>query len=280
MKKIMISTLIIFSLVGTKALAQQTLDDKEIIDIENLYKESKPPASPEKKVNQESLLKLNQVVNEQNSLNQKKQINKITDLNELAPFSDIAVIQKKYLPKTGRFQLYTAAGLTTNSPWFLNLGAKANLSYHFTENFGVEISGMFFSSSETESAKEIREYNSLQPDKFVLTKSNVSLDIIWSPIYGKMADLNQKIIPFDMYFSFGGGVSGTNSQEGSVPTLHVGLGQIFAISKTMAFRWDYSWNNYQATPVVVGTSTPSKGSFSDLIFTAGLSFFFPEVSDR
>ncbi|MEQ1723471.1 MAG: outer membrane beta-barrel domain-containing protein, partial [Pseudobdellovibrio sp.] len=160
----------------------------------------------------------------------------------LAPFSDVSVIQKKYQPKTERFQLYMAGGLTTNSPWFLNLGAKVNLGYYFSESFGVELSGVFLSNSESQAAKEIRTNNNLQPDKFVVTKYNIGVDLLWSPIYGKVANLDNEIIPFDMYFAFGGGTSATNSQENSVPTFHVGTGQIFALSKSMAFRWDYSWN--------------------------------------
>ena len=213
---------------------------------------------------------------------QKSKVKSLTDLNRLAPFSDISVIQKKFLPKTGRFQLYTAGGLTTNSPWFINTGVKANIGYHFNESFGLEFSGMFLSNSEGESAKEIRSNNNLQPDKFVITKYTMGLDLLWSPIYGKISTLDNEIIPFDMYFAFGGGMAGTNSQEKTVPTFHAATGQIFALTKSMAFRWDYSWNLYQATPVadVLSTSAPSKSTYNDLIFTAGVSFFFPEANYR
>jgi len=85
-----------------------------------------------------------------------------------------------------------------------------------------------------------------------------------------------------MYFSAGMGSSSTNSQEGTNTTFHVGTGQIFALSKSMAFRWDYSWNMYKATPVAdsaLGTA-PESNNYNDLILTAGVSFFFPEVSSR
>ncbi|MEK6628965.1 MAG: outer membrane beta-barrel domain-containing protein [Bdellovibrionota bacterium] len=277
--------------VPTQAQAQEpplpeNIDDQEIINIENLYRskqvqqEIRPSVKslgPTSEQEQQIQLRIKNNADVQDS-----RIKSLTDLNKLAPFSDISVIQKKFLPKTERFQLYAAGGMTTNSPWFLNIGAKVNLAYHFTESFGIEASGMFLSSSETEAAKEIRANNSLQPDKFVITKYNMLLDLVWSPIYGKVSNLDSKIIPFDMYFSFGGGLSGTNSQEKTVPTFHIGTGQIFALSKSMAFRWDYSWNLYQATPVVDAgaTSAPAKSNYNDLIFTAGLSFFFPEASYR
>lgn len=261
----------------------QDLDDLEIISVENLYKEM-PPAQVEAAKNKISLPLSQEEIKEQHDVKnnievRKSQIKSLTDLNKLAPFSNVSTIQKKYLPKTERFQFFAAGGLMTNSPWFLNLGAKLNLAYHFSESFGVEATGMLFTNTESEAAKEIRSNNSLQPDKFVITQNTLSLDLLWSPIYGKIADLNDTIIPFDMYFSFGGGISSTNSQEGSVPTFHIGTGQIFALSKSIGFRWDYSWNMYQATPVAV-SSTPSKSNYNDLIFTAGISFFFPEATNR
>ena len=123
--------------------------------------------------------------------------------------------------------------------------------------------------------------NGLQTEQFIYTKNYIGLDIVWSPIYGKMTSLDNTITPFDMYFTFGGGNSNTNSQEKSNATFHVGTGQIFAITKAMAFRWDYSFNFFQATPVpTVDDPTPTKGNYNDFVLSAGLSFFFPEVSDR
>lgn len=274
--------------------ADQVLDDQEILSIENIYKtapsvrktEPKPaqPTATAPGATETAAPPVTEVTTpaEEKVLDQK--IENLTDLNKLSPFREVSVIQKKYLPKTERFQLFTGLGMTTNSPWFLNLGVKVNLGYHFTESFGLELSGMFLTNSERQVSKEIRENNGLQPEKFVNTKSYIGVDAMWVPIYGKFTLLNNRIIPFDMYFSAGGGTSNTNSQEGSVPTFHVGTGQIFAISKSMAFRWDYSWTMFQATPeadstLTAGTSA-QKNSYNDLILTAGLSFFFPEAKYR
>lgn len=284
-----LSALIMANLaLGLSAHAQeQNLEDQEVINIENLYKNNAPPpqvpaagAKPAEVITQQEQQAQNEIKNNADVQNSK--IKSLTDLNKLAPFSDVSVIQKKYLPKTERFQLYAAGGLTTNSPWFLNLGAKVNLGYNFTESFGMELSGMFLSNSERDAAKEIRTNNNLQPDKFVVTKYNIGVDVVWSPIYGKITNLDNEIIPFDMYFALGAGTSSTTGQEKTVPTFHLGTGQIFAISKSMAFRWDYSWNFFQATPVADAASTtaPTKSTYNDLIFTAGVSFFFPEVSYR
>lgn len=283
---ILVTANILFS--ATAVYAQQAgvgnPDDLEVINIENLYKNNPPPTPPVpvgERAAPAPQVPADTTPSAPPNL-QSSTMRNLTDLNKLAPFSDISVIQKKYLPKTGRFQLFAAGGLTTNSPWFLNLGARLNFGYNFSESFGLELTGLFLTNSELDSAKNIRQNNNLQPDKFVVTKSHIGLDLVWAPIYGKMSTLDNKIIPFDMYFSIGGGTSNTTAQEGNVPTYHLGTGQIFAISKSTAFRWDYSWNFYQATPTqdAASTTAPSKGSYNDLILTLGMSFFFPEASYR
>jgi len=282
---------LILSAVGARA-AEQVIDDQEILNIENLYKqpsvrktEPKPEVKPDESANPIAQPSAAQAEAGPVEVAPKpdQKVENLTDLNKLSPFREISVIQKKYLPKTERFQLYTGLGMTTNSPWFLNLGMKVNLGYHFTESFGIEASGVFLTNSERQVVKEIRDNNNVQPEKFINTKSFVGVDVVWSPIYGKLSLLNNRIIPFDMYFSAGAGTSSTNSQEGSVPTFHLGAGQIFAISKSMAFRWDYSWTMYQATPQADASATsavPQKNTYNDLILTAGLSFFFPEAKYR
>lgn len=268
----------------------QALDDQEILNVESIYKNQPPAAKPKQATvtsesvsSEKSEAESDQPAEIKPSV-QNQKVQSLTDLNKLAPFREVSIIQKKFLPKTERFQLFAAGGTTTNSPWFLNLGLKVNLGYYFTESFGVELSGIFLTNTEREVAKEIRDNNQLQPEKFINTKNYYGIDLVWAPIYGKLTMLNSRIIPFDMYFSAGGGTSSTNSLEGSVPTLHVGMGQIFAISKSMAFRWDYSLNTFQATPIPDSSLTTAgvgeKNNYNDLILTAGLSFFFPEAKYR
>lgn len=276
--------------VAGPAPTKQLLD-QDLVDVEQLYKEAAPTqptkqlipsTSPTQTLTEEEKKELESI---QNSNEVKSsQLKSVAELGKLSPFTDVSMIQRKFLPKTERFQIFGALGLSTNSPWFINGGGKLNFSYNFVENLGIEASALFLAASERDAAKEIRENNKLEPERFILTKSNLGIDLVWSPIYGKIAKLNQEIIPFDMYFSIGGGISGTNSKEKNVPTLHAATGQIFALSKSMAFRWDYSWYMYQATPQdgtgVVATNPSAKGLYNDLVFSAGISFFFPEASYR
>jgi outer membrane beta-barrel protein len=132
------------------------------------------------------------------------------------------------------------------------------------------------------STKQKAVVDDLQSDRLITTaalvtpKSYYGLDIKWSPIYGKIGWMNRKIVPFDFYFSVGGGLTSTN-QSTNPPTLHLGGGQIFAISKSMAARWDISWYAYKSDTSVTGQVG---GTYTNLHATIGMSFFFPEADYR
>ena len=200
----------------------------------------------------------------------------ITDLGKLEPLKDIAVIQKRYLPKTGRFEFYLGASDVMNDVFFANYGLSARLSYYFQERYGIEFVSLFLTNNPRQVVSDLSDHG-VATKTFVAPKSFYGLDFKWSPIYGKMTWRNKRITPFDMYFSAGGGITGTN-QKGSAPTLHLATGQVFAITKGMAFRWDLSWNFFNTTSTVSGSQTSSL--YNNLLATLGVSFFFPEATYR
>jgi outer membrane beta-barrel protein len=90
-----------------------------------------------------------------------------------------------------------------------------------------------------------------------------------------MAAIGNMITPFDLYFAAGLGLTSTNARF-SEPTVHLGTGQIFAINKSLAFRWDFSWNFYSAR----NTVTSDLSNQNNLFMSMGASFFFPEAKYR
>lgn len=201
-------------------------------------------------------------------------IKDFSGLGRLAPFTEVSVIQKKYQPKTGRFQFFIGPTLITNDPFFNTIGGVAKAGYFITENWGLEASYFALSSSERDSTKELKSVNGVGTANLVYPKSYMGLDLVYTPIYGKMAWFNKKIVPFDLYFAAGYGTTGTAAGENS-GTIHLATGQIFAITKGIAFRWDFSYNIFSATSI-----SGDKGSFNNLFLTLGFSFFFPEASYR
>lgn len=195
-------------------------------------------------------------------------------LGKLAPFSEVSVLQKKFNPKTGRFQLFAGGGVVTNDAFFNTLGGNLRLGYFFNESLGVEASYMALTTSEAKSTKELKDIQGVTTENIVYPKSYLGLDLVWVPIYGKITYFNRRIINFDMYFSLGGGNT-TIQDNKTAGTLHLGAGQIFSLSKRFSLRWDFSWNSYSAKQIDQSSST-----VNNLFLTAGVSFFFPEAKYR
>lgn len=205
-------------------------------------------------------------------------VKEISDLGKLAPFKDIAVIQKRFLPKTGRFELFGALGGTLNDAFFIDATVNGRIGYYFRERYGVELTGLFISTS-TRTVTDNLAKRGVTTNSLITPKSFYGIDFKYTPIYGKMAFGNKKLTPFDMYFSAGLGQTTTNN--GNSPTLHLGTGQIFAMSKAFALRWDFSWNFYQATTYLDTKQTVgSSAMFNNLFVLLGASWFFPEATYR
>lgn len=194
-------------------------------------------------------------------------------LGRLAPFTEVSVIQRRYLPKTGRFQLFGGLTMVTNDPFYNVFGGVAKAGYFFTESIGLEFSYTALSTNEAKATTELRKIQGVQTDSLVYTKSVATADLMFVPVYGKMTWGNDRIVPFDLYFSLGYGATQTQNQ--SPGTLHLATGQMFALSKATAFRWDFSWNFFSAEGI-----NQKKDSYNNLFLTVGWSWFFPEAKYR
>lgn len=258
MKKIIKFCLLSFFFVASP-LANAQNDDLDVIELEL---EKAAPVKPAPVANQ----------SRDDMTEQPRK--EFTGLGDLSPFSEVSVIQKRFLPKTGRFQLFGGGTILTNNPFFNTMGFVAKASYFFSESWGIEANYFGLSTSERDVTRELQSIQNVSTANLNTPESFVGLDLMYIPVYGKMAWFDEKIIPFDLYFSAGYGSTGTNTGQGA-GTLHLSTGQIFAISKAYAFRWDFSWNFYNTKGINGAEST-----FNNLFLTVGLSWFFPEANYR
>ncbi|RYZ66629.1 MAG: outer membrane beta-barrel domain-containing protein, partial [Proteobacteria bacterium] len=206
-----------------------------------------------------------------------KDIKDVSDLGKLSTFNDVAVIQRRYLPKTGRFEIFAAPSLVLNDAFFMNFGLNGRLGYNFSERYGVEVTGFALTTSQRDVTKDLASKRGVLTTSLITPKSYIGLDLKYTPIYGKMTSSGASITPFDLYFSVGAGMTATN-QGGSEPTLHIGTGQIFALSKSMALRWDFSWNMFTAESSV--ETSRGRAFYNTILISTGVSFFFPEAKYR
>ena len=256
-----LSLLLLFSLLGFQQVAWS--QDGEELDVIEMELNNTPASTPRSEFNEK-----------ESPQPKSGKLSDFSGLGTLAPFREISVIQKRFMPKTGRFQLFAGGTLVTNDPFFQTFGGVAKASYFLTEQWGVELNYFSLTTSTRQGTTEMKENNNVNTENLVYPQNYMGADIVFVPIYGKMTWFNERIVPFDLYFSAGYGTTGTQSGE-NAGTLHLSTGQIFAISKAYAFRWDFSWNFFNAKGVDGNSNT-----FNNLFLTVGMSWFFPEASYR
>lgn len=221
-------------------------------------------------------------------------VNKLENLNQLKTFEDVAVIQKRYLPKSQRWEGNFNAGANINDSFFSAYGLGGGLTYNFNEKWSVEAILKWYSVSNSKASNQLLE-RGVVTNGMVATEMFYGVDLRWTPIYGKFSYFDKKIVPFDHYFSIGIGqtqlkagssTSNTTIRVESLDdpmTLRLSTGEVFALTKWMAFRWDVSWHFMQ--PEVRTTNQLGQTSVTDdlqnnLFLSFGLSFFFPEAKYR
>lgn len=264
----LLSFVLIFAPLG-KSMAQAE-SDSSMDEIESLFNEEAKKKEQEKTDGSTSGTETPENEEKRAPL---PEIKSISNLKLLEPFEDVAVIQKKYLSKTRRLEAYIGPAMTLNDPFFYNIGFMGRASFYFIEKLGVEVNYLNLSTSQRPVTADLLNKGVLT-ESFVISKSFLGADLKWAPIYGKFSLSNKKIVHFDMYFSAGAGKTSTNQAQ-SPATLHLGTGQIFAVTRNIAFRWDLSWNTYYSE-----TANQPKQLVDNVYLTMGASFFFPGAKTR
>jgi len=198
----------------------------------------------------------------------------VSSLGKLSEFEDVAVIQKRYLPKTSRFELFPNMGFIINDAFFTNTVLSTRLGFAFTESYALELNGMLIGTRERKVTSDLNNERGVVTRTLVAPQLYYGADFKWTPVYGKVGYFDRKIVPFDIYFSLGYGMTKTNHAT-TAGTFHFGTGQTFALAKWAALRWDISWYYYKTTSTS-GTSS----SITNIYTMVGASFFIPEAKYR
>ncbi|MGE5085389.1 MAG: outer membrane beta-barrel domain-containing protein [Bacillota bacterium] len=267
MTLLILSSLSMSGIAKAQAQADGSGDDLDVIEMEMEKSAPKKQQSPEAST---------AVGDDSAKDNTMKDFQGLTGL---APFKEISIIQKRFMPKTGRFELFGGGTIVTNDPFFNTIGGTIKLGYFLSETWGVELNYFGLTTTERDATKELQDIQNVATESLAYPKSYMGVDIMWAPIYGKMTWFNDRIIPFDLYFSGGYGTTNTSSGE-NAGTIHVATGQIFSLTKSVAFRWDFSWNFFNASFVNSSTHVKETNSFNNLFLTVGMSWFFPEATYR
>ena len=180
---------------------------------------------------------------------------------------EIRVIRPRYFNKAGRFELGGNFGAVMNETFILTLLASGIISFHFSESFALEASGSYGFNIDKDDKRILFDKFDIRTQIF-RTLFNADAVLQWTPMYGKWQLSGGRLIYFDTYFGFGGGLTGIDwkysdfcvdpsaenedanpvpaDSSKSYPTLIFSGGQRYFVSKTTAFKFDikYRFFNY------------------------------------
>ncbi len=188
-------------------------------------------------------------------------------------FENIAIIQRRFLPKTKRMELSAQGVFNVDQPVFYEMGVGLKLAGFFLEAHGIELNGAYmFPGPRTGVGKAINDIH-VAPSGMYKNVWEAGASYKWQPFYGKAAWMDRSILPFDIYLTLGWlmisrklykvGQAGDEGSGVALPSstkyckrpaantqgvecnwpvrdhfINFGFGQIFALSKSLAFRWD------------------------------------------
>lgn len=188
--------------------------------------------------------------------------------------SDTIIIQKNYMPKTERMQVFGGLTLAPNDVFYKTMGLQFRAAYHFSEKWGAEFVGLFLSSSKSAELRALEDKQGYGAQTMVSPRSYLGLDAYFNSMYGKAALNDRQIIPFEIYQTIGFGKMNT-AVSNNATAVHFGLGQMFSISRSDALRIDLSLIIYQSKDINQLTQLTNT-----LLLTVGYGRFFPEAQYR
>ncbi len=200
-------------------------------------------------------------------------------LNIEAP-EDIVVIQKKFYPKSGRFEFFFGGYAQVNNRLLTSFGGRAHLAYHFSERWALEFVGLYQGELNKDITTNLKNQYGVDTVGFVTQRNYFGLEIQWSPIYGKLSLFERSINPYELSFSLGGGIVQTSDAQ-SVGAGSWGIGQLHPLNDSLALRWRVGGNMFVANGKQnLNGVQANKSLFNYTInVSLGVSFLFPGLSE-
>ncbi|RAL24851.1 hypothetical protein DL240_01170 [Lujinxingia litoralis] len=169
---------------------------------------------------------------------------------------DLEVLTDRLYQREGRIGAGLYAGLLSSEPFFYYIPVGARVSYHFSDQLGVEVGGAFMD------APGVLSHNTQLTDFLITDRGEAAFDtgldtedrflwranalVMWSPFYGKLALLQRKLAHFDLNVAAGLGVGGVErpdlareelSNEVTIEAV-LGAGAHFFVTPDLTVRLD------------------------------------------
>ena len=189
----------------------------------------------------------------------------------------VKAVNRKVPLNRGRLELTPLVFVTLNDAFFPQIGPGLRASYHLADSLALGLRYQQFNLLPEDNVRLAkRQLQSRLPS--VLPKHSFGIDVLWSPIYGKLAVLNS-IRRFDLYVLGGAGLLLSQTSGGTAPTggdgphltTSLGLGQRFGFLDWLSIDLSLVETFYSDRPQGLNKSILQHA----LTLNLGFSLFLP-----
>jgi outer membrane beta-barrel protein len=143
-------------------------------------------------------------------------------------------------------ELSLGVGVLPADAFYKGLLGSVGYTYHFTDSFAWQVGrGSYSYNLKTSLREQLERDFDASPTSSAFEEQvqwMVGSDLMWSPIYGKMAVSNRKVVHFSAYLLGGGTVMKLQRADGFRPAINLGLGVRVFSSQNLSFRFDVTNN--------------------------------------
>lgn len=182
-------------------------------------------------------------------------------LSLLAPTAALAQLQELENPGTVsaiqerayrmQHELGLSIGLLPQDAFYKGLTVKGAYGFHFTDYFAAQGYFSYSYNLSTSLRQQLERDFGVLPTAFDEVQFFFGGDLLWKPLYGKLAVMNRSVIHGEVFLMLGGaGFKFTNTFR---PGVNIGGGGRWFISQYVSLRLDLT--NYIVLPVGGGSTT-------------------------
>lgn len=179
----------------------------------------------------------------------------------------VRAVSRRWFLKRQRFELEPQFGFTANDALNRAWSFGARASYHFNEEFALELGG---GGGFNQPLQDIRVLTAdVNLPKGAQQLGYADVGVTFSPFYGKLALMAEQVVHFDGFISAGLGAIVDDSAAVVNPALELGVGTRIFLTRWLTLRGDL--RNYTYPSQAGGKLTFP----SSLIISLGLGIYFP-----
>ena len=151
---------------------------------------------------------------------------------------EVKVVQRRLFSKDGKLDLTLGGGIVPNDDFLVYYLGTFRLGYHFAESFEVEASGNFAFDQKSGLGEFLSNSDIGLKDAQIreFIRQFYTINVLWSPIYGKVSLLGQKLVHFDIFLGAGLGLMLTEGFESPENPDKQSKSKL-AANLALGFRW-------------------------------------------